>query len=192
MAVRSTAPTASSASTFAGFLTRFAASPAAPVDTWNDASLADDIATLSYEQALRTHARFRPPCPSSSTEQIASGSRPPTPAAVSAPAEAAAGPASPASLLEEGRRSSSVTIRLNHSEYDQLRTRAAAAGLTVSAYLRSCIFEVETLRAQVKDTLAQLRPTPSQAPQPRSDSTPSSHPWRFLGRWSARQSSASA
>jgi len=31
------------------------------------------------------------------------------------------------------------------------------AGLTVSAYLRSCTFEAEALRAQVKEALAELR-----------------------------------
>jgi hypothetical protein len=38
-----------------------------------------------------------------------------------------------------------------------LRKRSAEAGITVSAYLRSCAFEVETLRAQVKDAVAQMR-----------------------------------
>jgi hypothetical protein len=39
----------------------------------------------------------------------------------------------------------------------QLRKRAADAGLSVSAYLRSCTFDAESLRAQVKDALARLR-----------------------------------
>ena len=51
----------------------------------------------------------------------------------------------------------SITIRLSTAESAQLRNRAAEAGLTVSAYLRSCTFEAESLRALVKDTLAQLR-----------------------------------
>ena len=38
-----------------------------------------------------------------------------------------------------------------------MRERAAEAGLTVSAYLRSCVFEVEDLRAQVKQALAEMR-----------------------------------
>jgi hypothetical protein len=46
---------------------------------------------------------------------------------------------------------------MNRAECAQLRTRAAEAGLTVSAYLRSCTFEAESLRAQVKETLAELR-----------------------------------
>jgi hypothetical protein len=59
----------------------------------------------------------------------------------------------------------SVTIRLSNAECAQLRKRAAEAGLTVSAYLRSCTFEAESLRALVKDTLAQLRSDPSNGNQ---------------------------
>jgi len=54
-------------------------------------------------------------------------------------------------------KSSSITIRLSRTECLQLRARAGEAGLTVSAYLRSCTFEAESLRALVKDTLAKLR-----------------------------------
>ena len=46
---------------------------------------------------------------------------------------------------------------MSEVESAQLRQRAAEAGLTISAYLRSCTFEAESLRAQVKETLAQLR-----------------------------------
>lgn len=54
-------------------------------------------------------------------------------------------------------KSASITIRLSVAECLQLRQRAGEAGLTVSAYLRSCTFEAESLRALVKDTLARLR-----------------------------------
>jgi hypothetical protein len=54
-------------------------------------------------------------------------------------------------------KSTSVTIRLSLAECLQLRQRAGEAGLTVSAYLRSCTFEAESLRALVKDTMARLR-----------------------------------
>ena len=33
------------------------ATPAKPETAWNDSELAEDVATISYEQALRTHAR---------------------------------------------------------------------------------------------------------------------------------------
>jgi hypothetical protein len=61
------------------------------------------------------------------------------------------------SVHDRNLKSASITIRLSKVECTQLRIRAAEAGLTVSAYLRSCTFETESLRALVKDTLAQLR-----------------------------------
>jgi hypothetical protein len=71
------------------------------------------------------------------------------------------------SLVACNRRNSSVSLRLNEDESEQLRSRAEAAGLSVSAYLRSCIFEVESLRAQVKEAVAQMRQTTaSSAPAP--------------------------
>jgi hypothetical protein len=60
-------------------------------------------------------------------------------------------------------KSASITIRLCKAENAQLRRRATEAGLSVSAYLRSCTFEAETLRALVKDTLAQLRAAPPES-----------------------------
>jgi len=59
--------------------------------------------------------------------------------------------------LDRNLKTASITIRLSPSECAQLRRRAAEAGLTVSAYLRSCTFETEALRALVKDTLAKMR-----------------------------------
>ncbi|MGC1460552.1 MAG: hypothetical protein WA802_00035, partial [Terracidiphilus sp.] len=70
---------------------------------------------------------------------------------------------------------------LSKTECDQLRRRASQAGLTVSAYLRSCTFEAEALRAQVKDVLAELRTANS----PGAQSAPAAahRPWfRWLSR----------
>jgi hypothetical protein len=72
------------------------------------------------------------------------------------PAPVAAAPTARAAFERE-LKCASITIRLSQDECAQLRQRAAEAGLTVSAYLRSCTFEAESLRAMVKDTLAQLR-----------------------------------
>ena len=66
-------------------------------------------------------------------------------------------PSIPPLALDRNLKSASITIRMSNAECAQLRKRAAEAGLTVSAYLRSCTFEAESLRALVKDTLAQLR-----------------------------------
>src|ERR1700677_3463737 len=46
---------------------------------------------------------------------------------------------------------------LSRAECARLHQRAAEAGLTVSAYLRSCMVEAEALRAQVKQALAELK-----------------------------------
>ncbi|HTJ30625.1 MAG TPA: hypothetical protein VL346_09000 [Acidobacteriaceae bacterium] len=55
------------------------------------------------------------------------------------------------------QRQSIVSIRLNAIESEQLRQRAAESGISVSAYMRSCVLEAEHLRAQVKHALAELR-----------------------------------
>ncbi len=174
----------SSVSSFAGLLTSLTSPDRSPEPEWNADDLADDVATLSYERALRAHARYRAADPSDR-----SLSQPPdpgtlrtheafpaegTPAAEMATPQAA--PASSADAEPEvtndlmtgpdrNLKCASVTIRLSNAECAQLRKRAAEAGLTVSAYLRSCTFEAESLRALVKDTLAQLRSDPSNGNQ---------------------------
>jgi Mobilization protein NikA len=182
------APSPSSPS-FAGLLAALAAPKQErpwPGDDAADDGLADDIATLSYERALRAHARYRRPDPVDWSEL-----QPATP--VPAPAEfppsapeplpqweaapqAEAKPTSepkPEPKLESkpepvefpvaGRnlKSVSITIRVTQAECKQLRLRAAEAGLTISSYLRSCTFEAESLRAQVKEALAQMRSAPA-------------------------------
>jgi hypothetical protein len=66
---------------------------------------------------------------------------------------------------------------LSRDEDAQLRRLAAEAGLTVSAYIRSCTFEAEALRALVKDTLSQFR---AAGPSPQQDTNPPNR-----RRWSA-------
>jgi hypothetical protein len=91
----------------------------------------------------------------------------PTYAAGLSPARAAKGDTQPASTpasLEVMRRDSAleqrhavVSIRVNDMEFDRLRLRAAESGLSVSAYMRSCVLDAEHLRAQVKQALAEMR-----------------------------------
>jgi len=102
------------------------------------------VATFSYEQALRNSygSNSRPPADEACAPEI----RPTVPLQKESPSES------------KLRRATSVTIRLTAIEAGQLHLRASEAGMTVSAYLRSCAFEVEGLRAEVKATLAQLRP----------------------------------
>jgi predicted DNA binding CopG/RHH family protein len=179
-AVQSLPPSA--AAGFASMLSGLIApkEEAKPSDFWNDDALAQDVATLSYEQALRTHTRYRPSSgPNLSSQADSNPADPDAQFSQKAPSErqGASAYAEPRSTvgrvssLEESRKSASITIRLSHTECELLRGRAAAAGLTVSAYLRSCVFEVESLRAQVKDTLVQLRATAS-APEPKPVAQP--------------------
>jgi hypothetical protein len=154
-----------SARSFAGLLADFAAPekkfpPARDLD-----GLAEDIATLSYEHALKTHARYRPlpdDAVSPETQPAFPGSLPlfasSAPPADQLPETSPQSTHAPVPAADAAfRKLASVTVRLTRAEDDLLRQRAAEAGLTISAYLRSCAFEVETLRAQVKQTIAEMR-----------------------------------
>lgn len=164
---------------FASLLASLAAPT--PRTAWNNDDLADDVATLSYEHALRAHSRYRvddsvePAKTIADTSGIAQRSEAPEAEEVDLPRTQASrttsdwnlgaeySPAHDSSVLEMNKKCASITIRLSKTECDQLRRRAAQAGLTVSAYLRSCTFEAEALRAQVKDVLAELRQATSGA-----------------------------
>ena len=142
---------------FAGMLAALA-SPApedpGPAKAWGESDLGDDVVTLSYEHALRAHARYQPAdrrdwLPRTAArvdESLAT-----QPDRVSQDA------------FDGDLRTASVTVRLSKAECASLHRRAAEAGLTVSAYLRSCTIEAEALRAQVKEALADLRSTAPQA-----------------------------
>jgi len=168
-----TAPSATAA-TFAGMLASLAAPAPKHAPAWNDDDLADDVATLSYERALRTHSRYRSselndrsltqiPDPEGMDFQAARADAAPA-AAPTATRQAASAlktetmvARESSTALDRNLKRASITIRLSSAECAQLHKRAAEAGLTVSAYLRSCTFEAESLRALVKDTLAQLQ-----------------------------------
>lgn len=115
---------------------------------WNDEQLAEDVVALSYEKALRTHARYRPTDAVSPEEEAK-----PRRAARMAGREGQRRETIPA----ESRKSASVTIRMSRGEWEQLQARASEAKMSVSAYMRSCTLEVEALRAQVKETLARFQ-----------------------------------
>jgi hypothetical protein len=202
----SAAPSSASP-TFAGMFAALASRPSAlpgRTPAWDDSELVDDVATLSYERALRTHARYHVPEPSAMRvesytdtrltieEAIPASAEPASAFLDTAPAEDGQADAvnDEACAADEGnRKSASITIRLSRLECEQLRKRAAEAGLTVSAYLRSCTVEAESLRAMVKDMLAQLRKEPTgTGPAHR---TGSRHRWwRRLGRLWARPRAA--
>ena len=69
-----------SAASFAGLLATLTASDAATPKSslkWNDDDLADDVATLSYESALRTHSRYHHEAPSQAGTADGSLAQPP-------------------------------------------------------------------------------------------------------------------
>jgi len=166
-----------------------------PAPSWNDDDLADDVATLSYESALKAHVRYRAtdrsltqPAdvePFCYEEAPATATQPATRSIANL--EPAAMPDQEPSLfrtapVERDLKDASITIRMSKAECAQLHRRAAEAGLTISAYLRSCTFEAESLRTMVKETLAQLRAATSKAKPPHS--TPSL--FSRLAGWLAR------
>lgn len=181
-----------SSSAFATLLASLAAAGPGPAAQASD-GLADDIATLSYEQALRSHARYRPA--ESAAQPLPQGrdAAQPLRRASSAPAP----PQRRSNAPRERRKSASITIRLSEAESVQMRARAAEAGLTISAYLRSCAFEVESLRSQVKEALVEMRsaanPANGEQASPRQAFSPQPT-WRarLLPRWAAGQRPAHA
>jgi len=64
----------------------------------------------------------------------------------------------PASSSQElalaDRRTTALSLRISFTEHALLKRRAAEENLSVSCYLRNCVFEVEELRAQVNDLRA--------------------------------------
>jgi hypothetical protein len=158
-----TNPSPQSGHDFAGLLAALAVAKPTELPAWNDEELPRDVATLSYERALRKHARYSSgqdgmmaPIRGSQSEDRNPTGQTGTRNAMHnrEPLEQAAG-AVPMTVRD--RKCASVTIRMSRAEFEQLRERAAEAGLTISAYLRSCTFEAEALRAQVKQALAELR-----------------------------------
>ena len=152
---------------FAGLLSALTASKAQPSppmspESWTD-NLKDDVATLSYDQALN-NARYR------GSESPASDEQTVRHHASSGEDESfrpdSLSPMQPnESHRRQSKKTASVTIRLSEKELAQLQQRALEANLSVSAYLRSCTFEVETLRSQVKQALTELRHQPATAQQ---------------------------
>lgn len=157
-------PTPQTAHDFAGLLAALAAAKSKELPAWNEEELPQDVAILSYERALRKHARYRS---GDANGIIATQPLMPLSRRSSTAAQNETQPRSQSRPLrrevrvtpmsERDRKCSSVTIRMSQTECEQLRERAAEAGLTISAYLRSCTFEAEALRAQVKQALAELR-----------------------------------
>lgn len=115
-------------------------------DRWDDSALEDDVTTISYEDALRSARRSR-------GVQLAG----PLVSAESQKTDTPKSRSRKSCNRSEKAKGASVTIRVTADEHAQLQARAAAAEVSVSAYLRSCIFEAEALRAEVKEALVQIQ-----------------------------------
>lgn len=102
----------------------------------------EEAAALSYEHVLR-----RP--------HAATPSQSPFPAQPIALATTA--PPETALVTTTERRNARASICLSERERDLLRRRAKENSLSVSAYVRSCIFEVEALREQVQQFMAHMQ-----------------------------------
>lgn len=61
------------------------------------------------------------------------------------------------SLGQLDQRRTIVSVRLTEGEFACLRDRAEESGISVSAYMRSCVVDAEQLRTQVKRALAEMR-----------------------------------
>lgn len=165
-------PDTRSASSFAGLIAALAAPKTqAPHSGFDDLldGLEDDVATISYERALQAHGRYKPADPfrlsQDKPDSVAPPSLPPDPVASRAAAEPKPAPATAEQDPEAARKRASVTLRMSRGDCARLQKLAAEAGMTVSAYLRFCAFEVESLRAQVKTALAEMR-APHKEPPP--------------------------
>ncbi len=148
---------------FASFLAGLAAPETTGSDEWNVDDLAEDVATISYEQALREQSSHHAGDGPALNTGLNSARSPVGDAAV-----APAVPAKTMGAAADKRKSASITIRLSRAECAQLHERADAAGMTISAYLRSCTFEVEALRAQVKEALAQFNSAAAVPAEPKT------------------------
>src|SRR5579859_7927249 len=94
-------------------------------DPWVLSDLSDDVATISYEQALRSHRRV------SVAEPLAA-----LPAADDPHLHAVATASEPVQTsrskpASKNRKTASITIRISASEQAQLQARAAAAQLSI-------------------------------------------------------------
>jgi predicted DNA binding CopG/RHH family protein len=206
----STAEPSPTSPSFAGLLAALAAPAPKTAPAWNDDDLADDVATLSYERALRARARYRSDAPAEEPsfdpldepepirriqgplgDDFEEADRAAEALLASLAAdrpkqETKVAPATQpqrAAQLEKNLKDASITIRMSHAESEQLRQRATEAGMTISAYLRSCTFEVESLRAMVKETMAQLR-TATALQNPETTARPPRRAW-LRTRWRA-------
>jgi hypothetical protein len=162
-----------SAPSFASLLASFAAPEtegSRSATDWDNEELADDVVALSYGSmhqagAAREIDAAEPRGEKNQNDAVQND----------AGAEESTGAAGTL-------RTASVTIRLNSNECAMLRQRATEAGLTVSAYVRSCTLEADALRAQVKQALAEMKSSAEMKTTAENDGAAAVR-HRWLGPW---------
>ena len=137
-------------------------------DGWDDSALADDVSTISYEQAVRAARSSRGLEKTGNSKVADEGGK---------GLECGAAPRGVDGSAGKARRGASITLRVTAEEQCRLQERAAAAKLSVSAYVRSCVFEAEALRAEVKGALAQMQSAASAGSETRA------RRWRMPSAW---------
>ena len=135
----------------------------------------DDLSSLSYEHALRAPSRLqssptqraqnKPSSKRAAKAELATRPSPSTKlATATAVTSAIAVKPAPAALEIAEPRPTRTTIRFTAGENKLLRKRALENGLAVSAYVRSCVFEVEALRDQVRQLMTELQTVAASGP----------------------------
>lgn len=168
MASSATSSSTARPGSFAHVLARLAAKIDQSAGADERDALADDVVTLSYAEALQRgrqrHSRAAAASEASLTElqnkekdsqELSDGPREPND--LRAGAACGEDREAPGRDRAGKRKIASLTVRMSGAECAQVHARAAEAGMTVSAYLRSCVFEAESLRTQVKQALAEMR-----------------------------------
>jgi hypothetical protein len=153
-------------------------------DSRNSDGLVDDVVTLSYDPAIRSRTRDRTVKRGSDRNATAArreGWEKLTVYEVAEPGPegVSGGPSAKDQMrlaCARELRTTCVTIWMTKAERAQLRRRAVEARLTISAYLRSCALEADTLRAQVKTALAELKT----GTKTEEATRPSQKPWAGL------------
>ena len=111
----------------------------------------------SKKRASSRHAKSRTcknkPLPAAKTQDVAV-----QPSAIFR--QVLAAQVAPVPTLAVECRTTALSLRVSAGEHSLLKARATEANLSVSAYLRSCLFEVEDLRAQLRQLRLAQQPMP--------------------------------
>jgi predicted DNA binding CopG/RHH family protein len=156
---------------------------------WNQDDPSDETGSLSYERALRANSRYeRIEWPAALVEEaeiadLAKLDRTQHRTEDATGAGNAGREGFKTAAPQKPLKTASITIRLSPLEFEQLKERASEAGLSISAYLRSCTFEAEALRAQVKKALAELRAASLKSDRSTELLPPAPAPHRWWRLW---------